>query len=131
MLDQLLRFVTVGSLLIGVLAVYFTVHNNTRQLGAQIFLAYSDRVRAIRGLTMSHTVNPEDAAAMAFLIFEFFELKRRRLVARSIWSIWDRDIVDFIQSESFRSKWPEIRPRFRNHPHFLQWVDQHVGQSTR
>jgi hypothetical protein len=126
MLEYLLKFIAVGSFAIGVVAVYFTVHNNTRQLNAQIFLAYSDRVRAIRALTANHAVSPGDTAATMFLIFEFFELKRRGFVARSTWSIWDQDIIDLLRSEAFRAQWDEIRPRFKNHPHFLQWVDGHV-----
>jgi hypothetical protein len=131
MLEHLLKLAAIGPLAIGMLAIYFTVRNNMLQLSAQIFLTYSERVRAIRGLTTAHIVNPEDAEAAVFLIFEFYELKRRRFVARSIWTIWDCDIVDFISSESFRAQWSEIRPRFRNHPHFLQWVDRHVGNATR
>jgi hypothetical protein len=44
MLEYILKFGAAGSLLIGVLAIYFAVRNNTFQLGAQIFLSYSDRV---------------------------------------------------------------------------------------
>jgi hypothetical protein len=123
--DHLLKFVEFGSLAIAAAAVYITIRNNTRQLNAQIFLAYSNRVQAIRGMTTNNVVNREDAAAILFLIFEFYELKRRRFVASAIWSIWDHDMSDLLCSESFQKQWPEIRPRFKNHPHFLRWVDSH------
>jgi hypothetical protein len=124
--DHLLKFVEFGSLAIAAAAVYITVRNNTRQLNAQIFLAYSNRVQAIRGMTANNVVNREDAAAILFLIFEFYELKRRGFVASAIWSIWDHDMSDLLCSESFQTQWREIRPRFKNHPHFLRWVDSHA-----
>jgi len=131
MLKQILNFVELGSLVIGVLAVYFAVRNNTRQLGAQIFLAYSDRVWTIRRAAIFDTRNSETFAAAVFLVFELFELKRRGYVSRSIWSIWDNDIADLFRSDAFREHWAGIRPRLKNHPHFLRWVDGQLDTSRR
>src|SRR5215469_3605275 len=119
MLDYVLKFVAVGSLAIGAIAIYITFRHNARQLGAQIFLAYSERVRAIRQSASARDGDAEAVATATFLIFDFFELKRRGFVSRSIWSIWDRDIADLLRTEHFRQHWDKTRLRFQNHPHFL------------
>jgi hypothetical protein len=129
MLESLLKFVTPGSLIIGGLAIYFAVQNNTRQLGAQIFLSYSDRVWTIRRAAIFETKDPEAVTAAVFLVFELFELKRRGYVSRSIWTIWDNDIADLFRSDAFREHWLGIRPRLKNHPHFLHWVDDQLNDS--
>ncbi|MEI9930171.1 MAG: hypothetical protein WDM89_06385 [Rhizomicrobium sp.] len=123
MIEHLLRFVAVGSVVIGAVAIFITVRNNSLQLGAQIFLAYSDRVRAIRRGAMFNSGDPEAATAAIYLIFEFYELRRRRYVSGSIWSIWDADIADLLRTEAFKAEWDVLRHNFQNHPHFRRWVD--------
>jgi hypothetical protein len=48
LLDVILKFITAGSILTGAIAVYIALRNNNRQIGAQIFLAYSDRIHKLR-----------------------------------------------------------------------------------
>jgi hypothetical protein len=126
MLDNVLKFGAIGSLIISALAIYFAVRSNTFQLGAHIFLSYSDRVWTIRKAAIFETKDSEAVAAAIFLVFELFELKRRGYVSRSIWTIWDNDIADLFGNDAFREQWITIRPRLKNHPHFLQWVDSQV-----
>src|SRR5258708_8157373 len=123
MLEFILKFAAIASLAITAIATYITVRNNTRQLGAQIFLAYSDRVGEIRQSASAHAGDPEGVAVATFLIFDFYELKRRGYVSRAIWSIWDRDIADLLRTDHFRKHWDNTRARFQNHPHFLKWVE--------
>src|ERR1700761_2045756 len=47
-LDHILRFVTLGSIIVGMAAIYAALHTNNRRLGADIFLRYSDRVSDLR-----------------------------------------------------------------------------------
>ena len=48
MIDLVFKFVTIGSVLTGGIAGYIAIRNNSRQVGAHIFLAYSDRIRNLR-----------------------------------------------------------------------------------
>jgi len=130
MVEQLFKNVAIGSFLIGILAIYFAVRANTLQIGAQVFLAYSNRVWMIRSAAIFETKDPQAVTAAVFLIFELFELKRRGYVSRKIWTIWDSDIVDLFRSEAFREQWDSIRPRLKNHPHFLQWVDSRLTSQS-
>jgi hypothetical protein len=123
MLEHLLSFVTFVSVGIAAIATYITVRNNNRQLGAQIFLAYSDRVRAIRQSAALSTHDLEVTLNATFVIFELYELRRRGLVSKAIWTIWDRDIGDLLRTENFQNQWKTLSARLRNHVHFVSWVN--------
>jgi hypothetical protein len=126
MLEHLLSFVTVGSVCIAALATYITVRNNNRQLGAQIFLAYSNRVREIRQSAVLNTHDLEVTLSATFLIFELYELRRRGYVSKAIWTIWDRDIGDLLRTDNFKAQWETLSIRLRNHVHFVDWVDSQL-----
>lgn len=127
--EYLLRFMTVGSLAIGAAVTYIAVRNNRRQLGAQIFLAYSGHIRSIRRLLASDVENADDVVAATLLIFEIFELRRQSYLSDDILQIWDRDILDLVHTRNFRTHWTAMKCRFRNHPNFLQWVDAQLETS--
>src|SRR5258705_1908278 len=126
MFQQLLSFVTLVSVCIAATATYITVRHNSQQLGAQIFLAYSGRVRELRQANALETRDIEVTLTATFLIFELYELKRRGYVSSAIWSIWDRDIVDLLRTDEFRAQWETLRIRLRNHVHFIKWVDEQL-----
>ena len=46
LLEIILRMMTTGSVIVGAGAVYAAILTHNRQIGTQIFLAYSDRLRA-------------------------------------------------------------------------------------
>lgn len=48
MLDHILKFMTLGTVIVGSIAVYTALHTNNRRLGADIFLRYSDRISDLR-----------------------------------------------------------------------------------
>ena len=134
MLQQLIGFVTLGSVCIAAIATYITVRHNSQQLGAQIFLAYSGRVRELRQANALETRDIDVTLTATFLIFELYELRRRGYVSNAIWSIWDRDIVDLLQTDEFRAQWVTLRTRLRNHVHFIKWVNdklEDIQSSTR
>jgi hypothetical protein len=126
MFRQLLSLVTLGSVCIAAIATYITVRHNSQQLGAQIFLAYSGRVREIRQAAALETRDIEVTLSAIFLIFELYELRRRGYVSNAIWSIWDRDIADLLREDDFRAQWDTLRVRLRNHVHFIKWVDDQL-----
>jgi hypothetical protein len=134
MFEHLLSFVTLVSVCIAAIATYITVRHNSQQLGAQIFLAYSGRVRELRQANALETRDIELTLSATFLIFELYELRRRGYVSSAIWSIWDRDIVDLLRTEEFREQWGTVKIRLRNHVHFIEWVNdklEDIQSSTR
>jgi hypothetical protein len=122
MIDLILKFATLATLLVGGVAVYIAVRNNSRQLAAQIFLTYSDRLRSVRSSASNDISRPEAIWEATYLIFEFHSLRRRGYVPNSVWQIWESDMTDLLNTAAFVELWPKIQPRFRNHPHFLSWV---------
>jgi hypothetical protein len=126
MLQHLLSIVTLISVGIAGIATYITVRHNSRQLGAQIFLAYSGRVREIRQAAALKSHDIELTLSATFLIFELYELRRRGYVSSAIWSIWDRDIIDLLRTDHFRAQWSTLELRLRNHVHFIKWVNDQL-----
>lgn len=137
MIDDILKFVTAGSILTGVIAVYIALRNNNRQIGAQIFLAYSDRIHRLRNslpleadiYQLPETITGEVAETARravvtsyFLIFEFYSLRRHGYIADGIWTIWEEDITRLLGTPAFRQEWPQLRRSFENHRHFSTWV---------
>jgi hypothetical protein len=120
--DLTLKFATLATLLIGGMAVYIAVWNNSRQLAAHIFLTYSDRLRSLRSSVSYDLSRPEAISEAIYLIFEFHSLRRRGYVPSSIWEIWEADMTHLLNTAAFLELWPKIRSRFENHPHFLGWV---------
>ena len=105
------------------IATYVAARNNTRQLGAQIFLAYSDRAREIRRSAALDSHDPGDTLDTIFLVFELYELRRKGYVSTAIWSIWSRDIGDLLRANHFRAQWDVLKARLHNHVHFVDWVE--------
>jgi hypothetical protein len=142
--DIALKIITNLSVIIGGIAVYIAVRSNSRQLGAQIFLAYSNRIHQLR-LTLDVDIDvyrplsdPTDldsetrraVVEALYAIFEFYSLRRRRYVATSIWIIWEPDMARLLNSTAFRHEWSLLRQRFETHPHFVAWVAKWHEEST-
>jgi len=138
-LDLVLKLVTLASVLIGAVAIYTAIRNNNRQMGAQIFLEYSDRIRAVRrgwadGVIdpgAGHGADPQAVRETIGLIFEFFSLRRRGYVDNSIWSIWESDIAYLLNTQPFLSEWPIMEQRFVHHQDFVRWVARQHGKQER
>lgn len=122
MVDLLLKFITIASVMTSGIAIYIAVRNNSRQVGAQIFLNYSDRIRHLRVALSSDNYAKEDLLAAMFVIFEFYSLRRQGYVANSIWNIWESDITRLLNTTSFLQEWSSIKERFATHPDFVGWV---------
>jgi hypothetical protein len=122
LIDLILKLGTLATLLVGGIAVYIAVRNNSRQLAAQIFLTYSDRLRAVRRSAANDFSRPEAILEAVYLIFEFHSLRRRGYVPNPVWRIWEADMTDLLNTAAFVDLWPKMQPRFENHPHFLAWV---------
>ncbi len=138
MLELILRLVTVGSVVVGAIAVYTAIHNHGRQLNAQIFLAYSDRLQSIRrsmrsdllSTRMSHLDHaqpreiPAGAMETLHMIFELFELKDQGYVKNSSWVVWCRDIDRFLNAPAILQGREQVRREFEGHQKFIIWMEE-------
>jgi hypothetical protein len=138
LLDHILRLVTLGSVVVGATAIYIALRNHSRQLGAQIFLAYTDRLLKLRRMLTIQanvyrvswaaeealTVDERHALLEAFyLVFEFYELRRQRYISTEIWGIWAPDIKRLLCTPIVRREWPGLREEFEIHPKFVAWIE--------
>jgi hypothetical protein len=142
LLELILRFVTLGSVLIGAAAIFIALRNNTRQLGAQIFLSYSERIHNLRlslpndyydhrlSGTAQGLLEPETrryVIEIIQLVFELHALKRHGYVDKEIWRVWEPDINRLLRGAAARREWPLMAREFATHPKFVQWVELRQG----
>jgi len=138
LLELVLRLMTTGGVFVGVTAIYIAMHNNSRQLNAQIYLAYSDRLQSIRRSMRADLMSTRNAAPdpsedpqippgaleTLHIIYELFELREQGYVRTSIWNVWCRDFDRFLNAPKIRQGREQIRQEFRGHLRFIAWVEQ-------
>jgi hypothetical protein len=56
-LDIALKLVTIVSVLVGAVAIYIALRNDSRQIGAHIFLTYADRIHDLRRRGCSRSIS--------------------------------------------------------------------------
>ena len=144
MLATVLRLMTTGGVLVGVIAIYAAMRNNTCQLNAHIFLAYSDRRQTIRHMLLTdlrsiwNEPSQEELARITpsvlqvlHLVFELYELKAQGYVNPRMWAIWSRDIERFLVTPSVLALRAEIRHEFGVHDKFVEWIEQRQAALAR
>lgn len=138
MLETILRLMTTGGVFVGVAAVYAALRNHTRQLNAQIFLSYSDRLQTVRHILRTEllpiwTAELSEAELAGVLpsllqvmhiIRELYELKAQGYVAARTWAIWSRDVDRFLTTPIVRGLHSEIRHEFHGHDDFIAWIER-------
>ena len=135
MLDHILRFMTLGTVIVGSIAIYAALHTNNRRVGADIFLKYSDRISDLRrNLPIAAFVErdapcnldmtPEERRAAHEIIYSIYELYELRVHGFAIWKIREPDIERTLSLPSFRQELAALEGRFARHPRFASWLEQ-------
>jgi hypothetical protein len=143
-LDYILKFVTLGSVITGVSAIYTALRTNNRSVAAQIFLAYSERIFNIRKslspdtylsrLKSERTLTADERRVVHeafYLIFEFHALRRHGYIASDIWRIYEPDMERLLKSSAFHEEWSALQNEFSGHPKFIAWVSERRLLSER
>lgn len=136
MLDHILKFMTLGTIMVGVTAIYTALHTNNRRLGADIFLRYSDRISDLRRrLPISAFLDASAASELTFedrrivhevihSIFELYELYVHGFIPPAIWKIREPDIERVLSLPVFQQELMTLQGRFARHPRFAAWLEQ-------
>jgi hypothetical protein len=138
LIEHILRLVTLASVIVGATAVYIALRNHSRQLAAQIFIAYTDRLHKLRRMltvdanvyrvswSAGDTLSAEERHVLLeafYLVFEFYELRRNNYITAEIWAIWVPDIKRLLSTPIVHSEWPRLRQEFIIHPSFVAWIE--------
>ncbi|WP_156436578.1 hypothetical protein [Bradyrhizobium pachyrhizi] len=137
-LDHILRFMTLGTVVVSSIAIYAALHTNNRRVGADIFLKYSDRISSLRrNLPIAAFVErdapcnldmtPEERRAaheIIYSIYELYELKVHGFLPSAIWKIREPDIERTLSLPFFRQELAVLEGRFTRHPRFASWLEQ-------
>jgi len=134
-LDYVLKFVTLGSVITGVSAIYTALKTNNRRVASQVFLVYSERIFNIRRalppdtylsrLKSERLLTAEERRVVHeafYLIFEFHALRQYGYIASDIWRIYEPDMVRLLKSPAFHEEWHALQNEFSGHPKFIAWV---------
>lgn len=138
MLEHILRFMTLGTVIVGSIAIYAAVHTNNRRLGADIYLRYSDRISDLRrrlptaafferDVPSNMEMTPDERRAaheIIYSIFELYELKVHGFLPWAIWKIREPDIEALLSLPFFRQELAALHDRFMRHPRFAKWLEQ-------
>jgi hypothetical protein len=144
-LDHILRFMTLGSIIVGGIAIYAALHTNNRRLGADIFLRYSDRVSDLRrrlpvtvflerGAAGDIKITAEEQRAVHEIIhaiFELYELKVHGFFPPAIWKIREPDIERLLSLPIFQQELASLEGRYAKHPRLVAWLAKIRGQQER
>ncbi|MBW7974090.1 hypothetical protein [Bradyrhizobium sp. BR 10289] len=136
MLEHILRFMTLGTVIVGMAAIYAALHTNNRRLGADIFLRYSDRVSDLRRrLPVAAFLERETAGDIELTaderravheiihsIFELYELKVHGYFPPAIWKIREPDIERLLGLPAFQQELAGMAGRYASHPRLAAWL---------
>jgi len=137
-LDHILKFMTLGTVIVGSIAICTALHTNNRRLGADIFLRYSDRISDLRrhlpitafferDASSNTEITPEERRAaheIIYSIFELYELKVHGFLPLAIWKIREPDIEKLLSLPLFRQELAALQDRFVRHPRFAMWLEK-------
>src|SRR5215469_8929526 len=143
-LDHILRFMTLGTVIVSSIAIYAALHTNNRRLGGDIFLRYSDRISDLRrNLPITAFVErdapcnldmtPEERRAaheIIYSIYELYELRVHGFLPAAIWRIREPDIERTLSLPFFRQELAALESKFTKHPHFASWLEQLMRRSA-
>jgi hypothetical protein len=129
---------TLGTVIVGMTAIYVALHTNNRRLGADIFLRYSDRVSDLRrrlpvavflerGAAGELEVTADERRAVHEIIhaiFELYELKVHGFFPAEIWKIREPDIERLLSLPVFQQELASLEGRYTKHPRLVAWLDK-------
>jgi hypothetical protein len=140
-LDHILRFMTLGTIIVSSVAIYAALHTNNRRLGADIFLRYSDRVSDLRQrLPVTAFLEREAAGDIEITaderravheiihsIFELYELKVHGYFPPAIWKIREPDIERLLSLPVFQQELTGMEGPYASHPRLVAWLEKIRG----
>jgi hypothetical protein len=143
LIDHVLKFMTLGTVMIGCIAILTALYTNNRRLGADIFLKYSDRISDLRRRLPTAAflqgsdievveLTPEERRVVheiIYSIFEVFELKVHGFFPSAIWKIRESDVEALFRLPVFRQEMKVLEVTLAKHPHFLAWVERAMRSS--
>ncbi|MGX0966416.1 hypothetical protein AB7M63_006865 [Bradyrhizobium japonicum] len=138
MIEHILRFMTLATVIVGMAAIYAALHTNNRRLGADIFLRYSERVSDLRrrlpvaaflerGTAGDVELTADERRAVHEIIhsiFELYELKVHGFFPPAIWKIREPDIERLLALPVFQQELAGLEGRYTRHPRLAAWLEK-------
>jgi hypothetical protein len=138
--DILVQLGQVGTLVLGLLAVWVAMFNQHRQLNAQMFIEISRRFQELLRMfpTNAWLANRKPSAPLPppsqeitdctlyciQLVADVYHLKEGGYISKRLWSAWEREIRHILEGPVFRREWETIAVEFSHNDKFQKYIDK-------
>lgn len=144
-LDIIIKFATLFSIIVGIVAFFRGVTNYNRQMNAQVFLQYAKRydeimnsfpknARLARINSRKALPKPNEELTICILRYlnlcsEEFYLYRTKYLSKGVWDIWADELVRTLRTPLFRREWPKLLNEFDAYPEFQSFVNLNQAEN--
>ena len=136
--QTVIQFATLVSVIIGFWSLISTVRNYRRQLNLQILMKYTERYEHILSqfpenalfARFDSNALPPQSQELTLCVLKYlnlcseeFYLWRHKYLANQIWQVWEGDLKRMIASALLKREWLQLREEFLSHKEFLDFVE--------
>jgi len=141
-LDIIIKFATLLSIIVGIVAFFRGVANYNKQMNAQVFLQYAKRYDEIMnsfpmsaGLARINSgkalPKPNRELTIGVLRYlnlcsEEFHLYDTKYLSKKVWEIWADEMVRTLRTPLFRREWVKLINEFDAYPKFQAFVNKNL-----
>jgi hypothetical protein len=134
-----IQIATLISVAGGFVGVITTINNYRRQLNVQILMKYTERYEHILDQFPADALQarfdaealPPQSPQLRLCILKYlnlcseeFYLTAHGYLSKSVWCIWEADLMRIVGSPLLRREWPALRAEFVSHHEFLAYVER-------
>lgn len=130
-------FLSILPILISLIALWISIQNNSKNLGVNAFIAYTNKYHNIIETFPKDTwfkrfddTPPHNTIELRLAILKYlhlcneeFYLFERGLISNKIWSVWGNEIKLDLNSTLIKREWNSLSSYFEGYPEFLAFVN--------
>ena len=137
-LDFIIKFTTLLSIIVGIVAFFNGVSNYKRQMNGQVFFQYTKRYDEImdsfpksarKARINSSNALPRESEELTVCVLrilnlcsEEYYLYRTKFVSKGVWNILEAELVRTLRTPLFRREWIKLVHEFDAYPDFQSFV---------
>jgi hypothetical protein len=141
--------VTLGSVIVGLIAlvwgITWGVNSYNRQMNTQVFLTYTQRFEQVMEsfpenawvvrLDIDKLPEPSPELSRSVLKYlnlcaEEFYLLQKKLLAKEVWAIWEKELERTLQTPLFVREWEILAEEFEAYPEFQRYLKKIQAQAN-
>jgi hypothetical protein len=141
-LDLVIKFATLLSIIVGIVAFFRGVANYNKQMNVQVFLQYAKRYDEIMNSfpksaklarINSRNALPKPTGELTICVLRYlnlcseeFYLHETKYLSEKVWLIWEDEMVRTLRTPLFRREWAKLINEFDCYPKFQAFVNKNL-----